>query len=241
MHCFGIYYISWLQSFIGKIIFQLIISILISILLVSTLMYLYFDWVLGFTPNLSELTLFKIIEQELFLKESLDQDFVHFKKGINPTLLFESLESLILLIKKDAAKAERLVDHFSSVYRYILSKTKKEIVPLKEELSIIDELLLLFEHLPYRKTSYTTTSTINTLVVPGSILTCMEQIIRSTIVSKEVGLSVEIFEDDSSLFLKYAHQNKITQAVNESSLKGINDIYRFYTLYQNYHTKINYP
>lgn len=247
--------LSWLQSFIGKIIFQLIISILISILLVSTLMYLYFDWVLGFTPNLSELTLFnsifsvitliylslylshqflhkantKIIEQELFLKESLDQDFVHFKKGINPTLLFESLESLILLIKKDAAKAERLVDHFSSVYRYILSKTKKEIVPLKEELSIIDELLLLFEHLPYRKTSYTTTSTINTLVVPGSILTCMEQIIRSTIVSKEVGLSVEIFEDDSSLFLKYAHQNKITQAVNESSLKGINDIYRFYT------------
>jgi len=144
-------------------------------------------------------------------------------------LLFESLESLILLMKKDASEAELLVDHFSAVYRYILSKTKRELIPIDKELLIVKELLLLFEHLPYRKTKYKTTTPLETCVVPGSVLLCIEQIIRSTIVSQDVELAIEIFEEGNSLSLKYIHQDKITQTLNESDLKYINDTYRFYT------------
>jgi len=246
---------NWLQSFILKIIWQVIISVVITFLLVSASMYLYFIWVQGFTPNITELSIFssifsiitliylslflshqflykentKLVEQELLLKENLNHNFKHLQKGINPTLLFESFESLILLMKQDVSKAEQLIDHFSAVYRYILSNTKKELVPIKEELNVIDELLLLFAHLPYRKTSYKITSSLHTWVVPGSVSLLIEQIMRSTIASQEAKLVIELFEEAKSLFLKYKHEEKILQTINQASLADINDTYRFYT------------
>jgi len=54
-------WLSWPKFFIGKIIFQLAVSVIISILLVTVSMYSYFYWILGFTPNLSELTIFNSI------------------------------------------------------------------------------------------------------------------------------------------------------------------------------------
>jgi len=247
--------LSWLQSFVVKVIWQLIISVVLTVCLVSASMYLYFVCVQGFTPNLTELTIFssifsiitliylslylshqflykentKIFEQELQLKENIDRDFKLLQKGINPTLLFESLESLILLMKEDASKAEGLVDHFSAVYRYILSKNKNELVPINEELKIVEALLLLFKHLPYRKTSCQTLSTLHTWVVPGSILSLVEKIIRSTIASQKAELVIEILEDANSLSLKYIHQYKITQSINQSDLNEMNEAYRFYT------------
>ncbi len=243
------------KSLIGKIILQILISVVISILLVSGSMFLYFDLVLGFTPNISELTIFnsifsiitiiylslylshqflhkvntEIMTKELSLKEGVEQDFLQFKKGINPTLMFETLESLILLMKKDTEKAELLVDHFSALYRYILSETKKELVPIEKELAILDQLLLLFGDLPYRKTRYIKEDSINTMVVPGSILSCIEQIIRSTIVSKELELVVTIFQDSEYILLKYPHQEKISYTLDQNNIKDILDTYRFYT------------
>lgn len=243
------------ESLIGKIGLQLLISIVVSIALVSGFMYLYFKFALGFTPNFSELILFnsifsvftiiylslylshrflykintEILNKELLEKENIDQDFVQFKKGINPKLLFESLEALILLIKKDLDKAEGYIDYFSAVYRYILSRTNKELVPIEEELAALDQLLLLFESLPYRKTKYTTKGVIQSFVVPGSILTCVEQIIRSTIVSQDTQLDLEIFVDGNHVVLKYPHQEKITLGFEYDAVKDIIDLYRFYT------------
>jgi len=247
--------LSWFQSFIVKVIGQIIISVIITIVLVSTVMYLYFVYIQGYTPNLSELTIFnsifsiitliyislylshqflhkantKIFEQELLLKENLDNDFKHLQKGFNPTLLFESLESLIILMRQDVEKAENLIDHFSAVYRYILSTTKNELVSIQEELTVVDELLLLFAHLPYRKTSYAVTSSLCTLIVPGSLLFLFEQIIRCTIVSKQAKLVVELFENENVLLLKYAHQDKIMQPLSTTKLTDLHDAYRFYT------------
>ncbi|WP_074409720.1 histidine kinase [Aquimarina megaterium] len=243
------------NSLVGKIMLQIIISVITSILLVSGSMFLYFDLVLGFTPNSSELIIFnsifsvitiiylslylshqflhkintEIMTEELSLKEGVEQDFIQFKKGINPTLMFETLESLILVMKKDTDKAEFLVDHFSAVYRYILSKTIKELVPINEELDALDQLLLLFEYLPYRKTKFIKEESIHTLVVPGSLLSCAEQIIRSTIVSRETELVVTMTQDPKYVLLKYPHQEKISYTMDCNSIKDILDMYRFYT------------
>ncbi len=243
------------RSFIGKIILQIVISVIASILLVSGSMFLYFDLMLGFTPNISELTIFnsifsvitiiylslylshlflhkvntEIMTTELSIKEGVEQDFLQFKKGMNPTLLFETIESLIVLMKKDTDKAELLTDHFSAVYRYILSETTKELVSIAEELAVLDHLLLLFGYLPYRKTRFIEEESIDTLVVPGSILSCAEQIIRSTIISWETELMVTIAQDPKYILLKYPHQEKICYTIDNNSIKDIGDMYRFYT------------
>ncbi|MDY8136752.1 histidine kinase [Aquimarina sp. 2201CG5-10] len=242
-------------SLIGKIILQILISVIASVILVSGSMYLYFEIALGFTPNLSELILFnsifsvitiiylslylshqflykvniEILNRELSIKENIDQDFVQFKKGINPKLLFESFEALILLIKKDADKAEQYIDYFSAVYRYILSRTSKELVPVKEELMVLEQLLLLFENLPYRKAKCTVVESIDSWVVPGSILSCAEEIIRSTITSQDNELNIEIFTDSDHILIKYPHQEKITYTMQYQNIEDIIELYRFYT------------
>ncbi|GAA4273905.1 histidine kinase [Aquimarina gracilis] len=243
------------KSLVGKIMLQVVISIMITIILVTVSMFLYFDLVLGFTPNVSELIIFnsifslitiiylslylshqflhkintEIITQELSKKQGVEKDFIQFKKGINPILMYETLEALILLMKKDKEKAELLVDHFSAVYRYILAETSKELVSLSRELEVLDQLLLLFGHLPYRKTSCLNKETITTWVVPGSILSFVEQIIRSTIVSKDEELIITILENSQYILLKYPHQEKIIETMDHSAIKDIQDAYRYYS------------
>ncbi len=243
------------NALISKIILQVVVSILITMVLVTGSMFLYFEWVLGFTPNISELTIFnnifslitviylslylshqflykintELMTLELSKKEGVEKDFLQFKKGINPTLMYETLEALILLLKKDKDKAELLVDHFSAVYRYILAETSKELVQMDRELEVLDQLLLLFGHLPYRKTGYDKKEVVQAWVVPGSILSFVEQIIRSTIVSKDEELIITILQNSEYIVLKYPYQEKIIDAMDTDVIKDIQDVYRYYS------------
>ncbi|NAS30646.1 histidine kinase [Flavobacteriaceae bacterium R38] len=237
-----------------KIMLQVIFSAIVCIVIVTTVMYTYYELALGFTPNFSDLTVFNSIfsvftliylilylshhflhkintekiEQELIAKEAIEQDFFQFKKGINPELLFESLESLLVLMKKDVEKAEALIDHFSSVYRYILSKKTRELVIFNEEIKILHEFLLLFEKLPYRTIQLTGNTAINTLVVPGSIIAIIEEIIRSTIASSEVTLTIMIEEEEDFFLIKYQPEEKL---INTLDVLKINDIKKAYSIY----------
>ncbi|NER13568.1 histidine kinase [Leptobacterium flavescens] len=242
------------RSFALKIVLQALLSVIVCISLVSVDMYAYFKWVLGFTPSFSELAVFNIIfsiftliyfilylshqflyktntqkmEQELQARDAVEKDFHQFKRGINPTLLFESLESLIVLMKKDKDAAELLVDHFSAVYRYILSKKTRELLPLGEELKILNEFLLLFGHLPYRKLRMGKIAVMDTLIVPGAVLFSIEQIIRSTIAS-ETELVLELKEEEDHFLLCYEPQEKIVYSLDDDKLKELADTYRYYT------------
>ncbi len=238
-----------------RILIQLVLSVLVCVALVTLVMNLYFKWFLGYTPNFSELTVFNSIfsvitviylsmylsheflhkvnteklTQELALKKKIEQDFLAFKRGINPDLLFESLESLIVLMKKDQDEAEVLVDRFSSLYRYILSRRNRELVPIAEELEVADELLQLFDHLSYRKTRLRQESESATLIIPGSILYIIEQVIRSTIPTSDEVMYIGLTETENYLQLRYLPQEKITQELHQDSLADIMKAYEIYT------------
>jgi len=241
-------------TFLVRILFQAFVSVIICIGIVSTAMYFYYKLALGFTPNFSDLIVFNTIfsvftiiylvlylshhflhtvntekiEQEFIAKEAIANDFFQFKKGINPDLLFESLESLLVLMKKDVEKAELLIDHFSSVYRYILSKKTKELVAFNEEIKMLHEFLLLFEQLPYRTIKLKGFTSINSLIVPGTIISVIEEIIRSTIVSSEVSLIITLEEEEGSFLIKYQPEEKLIDTLN---LLKINDIKKAYSIY----------
>ena len=246
---------SWPKAFWLKLMVQLLISILIAIVLVTSAMYLYFNNILGYTPNYRELFIFNSIfslitliylilylshqflykvntdrlDKEITAKEEIEADFLRFKKGINPELLFESLEALLVLMKKDSAQAERLCDHFSSVYRYVLAKKNRELVPLREELEMLDEMILLFSHLPYKRIAIRREGVADTLVVPGSILTLVERIIRSTIPSEHSKLKLEIVDSDDGIVFRYRPEEVLRGTFNSEQLSDIARHYRFYT------------
>jgi signal transduction histidine kinase len=56
---------------------------------------------------------------------------------INPHFLFNAMNTIAALVRKDAGKAEDVVLDLADVFRYILQSSKKAMVPLSEEIDLV--------------------------------------------------------------------------------------------------------
>ncbi len=74
-------------------------------------------------------------EREQLKRLTLQHQFDLLKGQINPGFLFDSLGSLTGLIGQDTAKAEKIVEDFARVYRYLLRVNQQLQVTLTEELA----------------------------------------------------------------------------------------------------------
>lgn len=244
------------ESFFLKTTIQLVASLFMTMILVSSTMYLYFKYILLYEPNIRELYIFNIIfvfitfvyvtlylshhflykinidkiAKEIDAKNVIEEDFLQFKKGINPELLYESLETMLILMKDNPDSAEQFSDYFSTVYRYILTKQHRELVPISEELNILSSLVLLFNHLPYRKITFTNKVVSENWVIPTALLTLLEIIIRTTIVSEKHTLAISMEETDEYLSISFIPKQRLNFIF---SLATINDIVIAYSYYTN--------
>ncbi|MEP7094964.1 MAG: histidine kinase, partial [Flavobacterium sp.] len=62
---------------------------------------------------------------------------------INPHFLFNSLNSLYMLIDSDVKTAQKFTLNLSRIYRYLIDPPEKNIVPLKDELLFIEKYIFL--------------------------------------------------------------------------------------------------
>ncbi|MEM8506641.1 MAG: histidine kinase [Bacteroidota bacterium] len=243
------------KSFLLKMVLQLISSIVLTIVLVSIAMYFYFRYILLYTPNSRELFVFNSIfgfitllyvvialghyflnrrntekiAQEVAAKQAVETNFIAFKQGINPDLLFESLEAMLVVMKSDPWKAEILADNFSTIYRYILSKKNREVVPLQEELPILEALVALFNQLPYRKVILEIVGGKAAWVVPTSLLLLVERIIRTTIAVENRPLTITIAETPEDITVHYLPEERLQRKLDLDSLADLIRSYRFYS------------
>lgn len=238
-----------------SVIVQIVVSMLLCVGLVTIIISFYYKNILGFSPNSEELWLFnsifcsitiiyillfishqylhkinseKLKEEENYLNH-IEQDFNEFKQGINPDLLFESLENLLVLIKQDKEKADDFIDYLATIYRYILSSKQKQLVDWNEEFESTEVLVKLFNYLPYRNVSILNKLESSFLIVPRSLLFIVEQIIRTTIISSNVELIITIEEEKEKFIISYATNDKITVVFSIDSFKEIERIYGIYS------------
>ena len=242
------------KSFVLRLVLQVVFSMLLTVLVVSLAMYLYFKYVLLYTPNYRELYIFNSIYSFITLlyvvlylghfflhrrntkklvheekaKLAVEVDFRRYKKGINPDLLFESLERVLVVMKEDIDAAEDLVDYFSKVYRYILSKRNRELVHFEEEQDALQSMVALFNHLPFRKVKISSKVAKNSLLIPTSLLTVVEGIIRSTISSETKTLQISITESDDQIVLKYEPEERLNQSLSLASIETVATSYHYY-------------
>ncbi|MEE9364889.1 MAG: histidine kinase [Cellulophaga sp.] len=235
--------------------FQIIIALILGVILVTLSFTAYYKYVSGYTPNFSELYLFnsifscitliyilltishhylykinteKLLAEKL-LKQNITEDFMQFKKEINPKLLFESLEYLIVLMHQDKEKTDEFIDHLSLIYRYILNSKSNQLISVKEELSVVKELVFLLNHLPYSILNLENRIATDFLVVPGSLLHILEQIIRRTIVTSNTSINLAITEKSDFFELAYKTNDKITNALAPEHLAEIKRVYSIYS------------
>lgn len=229
--------IKSLQGNSPFILVQTFATLAVSLLLVAISISLYFKFLLRFSIGSSELNLFlaiyffvgllynllyfsqyylqlenkELITQETKLREKVDADFFSFRNNINPDLLYESLENLILTIHHDSPSAEEQIDYLAGVYRYTLVNRHKELVGYQDELNSAKNLLALLNY-KYRdclhlKSSVRDDHTIH--LIPGSLLVTVDAIVRNTLISEKSPLTILIYEEDDYIVVQHQLNEKL--------------------------------
>ena len=243
-------------SFLAGLLIQVLSSLVLCVLVVTITIQLYYKKVVGFSPNREELLLFNGIfctftliyillhisyqylykvnsvelEKELLQKQLVEEDFIQFKEGIHPALLFYSFEALIVLIRQQQGQVDELINHIAATYRYLLAQRTQQLVDIEEEVSVLNQLIKLINYLPYRNILLQNTLQSPFLLVPGSLLKLIERIMRSTIPAAEIPLIITLLETSECLEIQYHHNDTIDQSFNIKTIADLQHVYRIYSL-----------
>lgn len=234
---------------------QVVASIFLTVIIVTSAIQLYFENVLGYTPDSSEIWLFNSIfaaitsiyillhishkylykvntaklQHEQLKKQLIEDDFDQFRKGINPQLLFESLEALIIQVQQDNDKVDEIIDYLAEIYRFILSRKERQLVAYHEEKQVVNALIKLFKFLPYRNIQVTDDIQSDFFVVPGTLLNTLEYIAKTTIKDFNNPLDIHLTETDDSLQMTYSTNDKIEGEFSSEDLGQIKRVYKIYS------------
>ena len=163
--------------------------------------YLYERWKVSYT------------EAQELKKASLQSQLDSLKSQLNPHFLFNNLNSLSALIGSDVTQAERFLDEFSSVYRYLLQQHNCDLCSLAEELTFIDAYFHLL------KTRYGDGITLQTdinptyqeyLIPPLTLQTLFENAIRHNIITAGSPLAIRLYTRGPVLYVENNRQQKPT-------------------------------
>ena len=167
-----------------------------------------------------------LVKTERLERENMLTKFETLKSQLNPHFLFNSLNVLSSLIKKDSEKAQEFVDEFSSVYRYTLDVIDKPVVSLSEEIEFaksflylqkirFDDSIIIELNIDASKLSY--------LVPPLAVQTLLENSFKHNRVSADFPLKIKIFIEDYVLVItnnmQAKNSRKDSKGVGQQNLK----------------------
>lgn len=240
---------------VWRLLAMTLVALFMSIVVTIFAVNAYYGYLLGYPPEPTEwlmfigiFSFFALVQLSLMIshhflatsnirrlaeeearKENLEADFNHFKHGINPDLLFESLEALIVCLHQDQAAADDLLDQLSIVYRYILGRRTRELVPVAEELDVLKALIDLFNYLPYCNLKLEVEPELKGRLIPGALLTLTERIVRNSIVFPEGAINLTLSASETHYVLQYNAAEKIVPPVGEDLLKSLQVRYKLYS------------
>lgn len=97
------------------------------------------------TVLLNQRTKEDAVEKERLKRQSLQNELSALRNQVNPHFLFNSLNSLSLLVRKDPNMANRFIGKLSFLYRYILQSKDRDLVTVKEELKFLESYIYLIK------------------------------------------------------------------------------------------------
>lgn len=153
------------------------------------------------------LGLVRIRDHRLRVRQRLEQDKVRFqlealRSQVDPHFLFNSFNTLVELIETDPDHAVGHVDRLSTFFRSILQLRDKELIPLREELALLDTYFALEKerfgaaiHLEV----HVPASALDQLVVPLTLQLLVENGLKHNAATAQYPLVVEVGVEGSIL------------------------------------------
>ncbi len=174
----------------------------------------------------------KWMEAEELKRISAQAELQLVKSQINPHFLFNNLNVLSALIMKNNEEANKFIEEFSKVYRYILNNHDKELVDIKTELEFIKPYIFLL----HKRFAEGLDITIKVpeayekfYVIPASLQMLIENAIKHNVVSKTKPLHIDVHVNGNNTIV-VSNNLQLRQSVDNSTKIGLANIIKRYQL-----------
>ncbi|MBC7535146.1 MAG: histidine kinase [Ferruginibacter sp.] len=176
-----------------------------------------------------------LLEAETFKRMSSQAELQVVKNQVNPHFLFNNLNVLSSLIMQNNSEANRFIEEFSKVYRYILKNHEKELVALETELHYLDPYIFLLQkrfteglkvHLDIPEDSR------QLLIVPAALQLLIENAIKHNIVSRQKPLHISVQINGNNTIV-VSNNLQAKQTIEKSTGIGLQNIIKRYSLVSN--------
>lgn len=144
-----------------------------------------------------------LLENEQLKHENLLVQLNSLKNQLNPHFLFNSLNTLSWLINEDKAKSQRYLQKLSQVLRYSLNMQEQSLVPLQEELDLVENYVFLLQmrFVDNLKITQKIPRTEGFVIPPLSVQLLIENAVKHNVISSGTPLSIhlELLENRQAL------------------------------------------
>jgi len=159
-------------------------------------------------------------EKPIFQYETL-------KSQVNPHFLFNSLNSLLSLVRSEPELSEKFVQKLSSIYRYTLENREKELVSLSAEIDFVNDYFYLQKIRDNEKIELKTELNIsdNALIVPVSLQLLVENALKHNTSTRKQPLEIVIHNEGIDKLVVRNNLQLKTQLADSSKigLKNLNE------------------
>ncbi len=165
------------------------------------------------------------IEKERLKRKQSQSELEALRNQVNPHFLFNSLNTLSLLIRQDQMKAENFVQKLSFLYRYILQSKEQDLVTLAEELHFLESYMFLIKERYGTKFSAVIEidKSCKTKQIPSLALQLLvENAVKHNEISARHPLKVHIYIEDDFVVVKNKLQKRNTPS--ESTNIGLSNL-----------------
>lgn len=172
-----------------------------------------------------------LVEQGKLKAEKLELQLQSLKNQVNPHFLFNSLNTLTSLVETDQEQAVKYIKKLSEVYRYILEYKDKDRIPLQTEIKCVESYVYLQKiRFGENLTIQIDTNSVSHEVIPLSVQMLIENSIKHNIISIDMPLHIDVYEEDSYLVIKNNLQRKSSvTSSNRIGLKNLKSRYEYIT------------
>ncbi len=183
----------------------------------------------------------KWMEAEELKRISAQAELQLVKNQINPHFLFNNLNVLAALILKNNEEANKFIEEFSKVYRYILNNHDKELVDVKTELDFIKPYIFLLQ----KRFTEGLEVTVNVpqaydkfYLIPASLQMLIENAIKHNIVSRGKPLHIDVHINGNNSIV-VTNNLQLRESVDNSTKVGLNNIIKRYWLVSGQNVDVN--
>jgi sensor histidine kinase YesM len=166
----------------------------------------------------------QVITEQL-KRKNIESHFESLKNQVSPHFLFNSLNTLLVLIDEDTLKAKEFVEKLAAYYRYTLQVSEKDTVLLQTEIELLHNFIYLLkcrfgDNLQLEIDINNDDSMLH--IIPLSVQMLFENAVKHNIISKNKPLIISVFVEDNYLVVE--NNLQIRDSLNSSNGIGLENI-----------------